>query len=378
MLKFNLSSVLKFVAALMMAFIMALVILGSTGTSYIGVRSVRPANAISPAQVAVTNNYNQIYQQVSPSVVAINVTLAGRNGRTVGAGTGSGFVIDTNGHIVTNDHVVGEANSIEVEFFDGTLASAKVVGLDPASDLAVIQVDVAAEHLIPVKFGDSDALLIGQPVLAIGSPYGEDWTLTTGIVSGLNRVISGLTNFSIGGVIQTDAAINPGNSGGPLLDMNGQIIGVNSQIMSESGSNSGVGFAIPINLVQRVAQQLIEKGKAVYSYMGISGTDVTLSAIQKLGLPANTRGVLITETVNGGPAAQAGLHSVAVSDQTGNISPDSSFDVVTAVGGNPIKGMNDLIAYLARKTQPGDKVTLTILRDGKQTINVDVTVTARP
>lgn len=325
-----------------------------------------PAQNVEARPAAQPGILNQIYNQASPSVVAINVMA--QSSRGVSSGTGSGFVIDTQGHIITNNHVVSGANFIEVEFFDGTLAAAEIVGLDPDSDLALLRVDVPAEQLVPVVWGDSDALAIGDTVLAIGSPYGQDWTLTTGIVSGLNRVISGLNEFSIGGVIQTDAAINPGNSGGPLLNLNGQVVGVNSQILTESGSNSGVGFAVPSNLVLRVAQALMADGEVDYSYIGITGADVTLALIQSLRLPNNTRGVLVNQVVSGTPAAQAGLQGAT----------NTRFDIITAVDGNAVKGMDELISFLARETVPNQTVTLTILRDGSQTITLPVTLAARP
>ncbi|MCC6616449.1 MAG: trypsin-like peptidase domain-containing protein [Anaerolineae bacterium] len=327
--------------------------------------------------------FSQIYNQVSPSVVAISVSkdvsqttpLGQQSG--VERGLGSGFVIDNAGYIVTNDHVVDGANSIEVAFVDGTLARARVIGLDPDSDIAVLQVeDVPADILQPVNFGDSDNLFIGESVLAIGSPFGERWTLTSGIVSGVDRVISALSNFSIGGVIQTDASINPGNSGGPLLNLDGQVVGVNAQIASSSGSNSGVGFAIPANLVERVAHQLIDKGYVEYSYLGISGGDLSLDAIEQLSLPSDTRGVLVGEATAGGPAARAGLNSAEFNGD-GADQMLKSADVITAINGQPLLGMADLISYLASDTQPGDKVTLTVLRGGDQ-MSIDVTLTPRP
>lgn len=364
------TKVIKLGSVVIAALLLALALNLGSGTSAVSAVS-------SPAQTSepTTSLYTQIYQEASPSVVAIHVTIAGRNGRTMGSGTGSGFVIDDAGHIVTNNHVVSGATSIEVEFLDGTLAAAEVVGLDPDSDLAVLVVQVPAAELTPVTFGNSDALLVGEPVLAIGSPFGQDWTLTTGVVSGLNRVISGLTDFSIGGVIQTDAAINPGNSGGPLLNLAGQVVGVNSQILSDSGSNAGVGFAIPGNLVARVAQELITDGSVDYSYIGLSGSDMTLDLIQALNLPGNTRGVVVANTVPGGPADKAGLQSAVISSR--NIA-STTFDLITAIDGTPIVGMDDLISFLARETTPGDTVTLTVLRNGSQTISLPVTLAARP
>jgi 2-alkenal reductase len=317
--------------------------------------------------------FANIYQQVSPSVVAINVLTR------QGGGSGSGFVIDTAGHIVTNNHVVDNATSIEVEFFDGTLARANIVGVDPDSDIAVIQVDLPAEELTPVEFGNSDDLLIGQTVLAIGSPYGQRWTLTSGIVSGLDRVIQSLAEFSIGGVIQTDAAINPGNSGGPLLDLEGRVIGVNSQISSRSGSNSGVGFAVPGNLTKRVAQQLIDNGDVEYSFIGVSGGDVTLSLIEALGLPNNVRGVVVGDATASGPAELAGLQDASDVVQTNNgLTIPRQVDIITAINGTRLTGIADLITYLANNTTPGDTVTLSVLRNGTQQLEIGVHLTARP
>ncbi len=336
-------------------------------------RSTEALNQTSRAD----NVFTQIYDDVSPSVVAIRVTISARN-QIIGTATGSGFVIDQQGYIVTNNHVVDGGSQIEVDLFDGTLAWADIVGVDPDSDLAVLKVDVPAEQLHPITFGNSNALQVGQTVLAIGSPFGQDWTLTSGIISGLDRTIQGLNRFSIGGVIQTDAAINPGNSGGPLLNLDGQLIGVNSQIATNTTSNSGVGFAIPSNLAQRVAQQLITQGSAEYSYIGISGTDVTLSLIDALGLPSNTRGVLVSEVMRGGPADSAGLQTAGTVQSVNGQGIPTRFDIITAIDGYPLKGMEDLISYLARETMPDQTAHLTVLRDGKQQIEIDIILSARP
>lgn len=315
-----------------------------------------------------SESFTQIYYNVSPSVVAISVSTVSRN-RVIAAGTGSGFVIDADGHILTNYHVVDTATQIEIEFYDGTLAWAEVVGVDPDSDLAVLKVDVSDAALFPVTFGDSGALQIGETVLAIGSPFGQDWTPTTGIVSGLDRTIKGQSQYSTGGVIQTDAAINPGNSGGPLLDADGHVIGVNSQIATTTESNSGVGFAVPGNLALRVAQDLIADGEVGYSYIGISGTDLTLSLIDSLGLPSGTRGIAVAEVVSGGPADYAGLQSA---------SQMTVYDVITAIDGYSLKGMDDLISYLARETEPGQTVKLTVLNENDSLETVDLTLAERP
>jgi 2-alkenal reductase len=304
--------------------------------------------------------FSDIYNRVSPSVVSISV--AGEDSSGVFEGGGTGFVIDRQGHIVTNAHVAGGAFEIVVNFFDGTITRAELVGMDLDSDVAVLQVDLPADSLQPVTFGDSDTLFIGQTTLAIGSPFGQRWTLTSGIISALERTIQGLGDYSIGSVIQTDAAINPGNSGGPLLNMQGEVIGVNSQIRSETRSSAGIGFAIPSNLVRRVAEALIANGRVNYSFMGINGGEVTLTAIERLGLPNNMRGVVIQDVTSGGPAFLGGVRPA---------------DVITAIDGEPMTGMSSLVAYLASNTSPGQAVNLTVWRAG-QLFSASVTLGARP
>lgn len=355
----------------------------ASGTA-LGVATTHAPVTAQLGQLSETDRlYADIYQKVSPSVVAINVVsrqpgtgFFGQDNEVIASG--SGFVIDTQGHIVTNNHVVEGATRIEVNFFDGTIVRGEIVGTDPDSDLAVIQVELPEDQLHPVTFGDSDTLLIGEGVLAIGSPFGQKWTLTSGIVSALDRTIRGLTNFSIGGVIQTDASINPGNSGGPLLNLDGHVIGVNSQIMSDSRSSSGVGFAIPSNLVQRVAQELIDNGYINYSYLGISGGDVNLAIIEAFDLSNNQRGVVVGDVSSGSPAARAGLHSAGDVQGEGENAAPSSLDIITAIDGQPLDGIADLIAYLAKNTKPGQSVTLSVLRDGQEQLELEAKLTPRP
>lgn len=318
-----------------------------------------------------------LYNRVAPSVVSINVRAEGvvfNPGRgeqpereDFYEGSGSGFVVDRQGHIVTNYHVVEAADRIEVQFFDGTIVRGEVVGLDPGSDIAVIKVNLPAEQLIPVQMGDSDILAIGQTAVAIGSPFGQRWTMTTGIISALDRTIQGLTQFSIGSVIQTDAAINPGNSGGPLLNLDGQVIGMNSQIISQTRSNTGIGFAVPSNLVKRVAADLISTGRVNYSYLGITGGEVDLDLIEDYNLPNNTRGAVVAEVIPGGPASQAGLRTIT----------EDSVDIIVAIDGIPVTGMNSIISYLSSNTRPGDTVVMTVLRGGNY-VELQVTLAERP
>jgi len=326
-----------------------------------------------------------IYNRVAPSVVSINV-VARQSGMSpfvpddeFALGTGTGFLIDNQGHIVTNSHVVQGATRIEVNFFDGRITRGEVVGLDPDSDLAVIKVnDIPAEELHPVTLGDSDSLFIGQEVVAIGSPFNQRWTMTSGIISALDRVIEGLSEFSIGSVIQTDAAINPGNSGGPLVNLQGEVIGVNSQIISRTRSNSGIGFAVPSNLVQRVAQSLIEEGDVEYSYLGIRGGAITLSYIEALNLPNNARGVVVGFVEPRGPAAQAGLRQPRNEVIVDGFPVATEVDIITAIDGEPVTDMASLISYLAENTVPGQTVTLTVARNGVDQVEIPVTLGERP
>jgi S1-C subfamily serine protease len=325
-----------------------------------------------------------IYNTASPTVVSINVTarrsVASIDEDLFAFGSGSGFVIDTAGHIVTNNHVVEGATDrgIEVNFYDGTIVRAEVVGLDPDSDLAVLKVDLPPEQLQPAVLGDSDKLVIGQTTLAIGSPFGQRWTLTTGVVSALDRTIQGLTNFSIGSVIQTDAAINPGNSGGPLFNLKGEVIGVNSQIISRSRSSSGVGFAVPINLVKRVVDDILTNGRVEYSYLGISGgPDLNLNLIETLRLPNNLRGVVVSSVIPDGPAARAGLRNPGNTVFVEGERVPTTADIITAIDGISVSSMNELVSYLARSTRPGDTVNLTVWRSGEEVV-LPVQLSARP
>lgn len=346
---------------------------------------------VIPVSAQADADFNAVYERVSPSVVSISVIARRANEGFTDAdqtvvGGGTGFVLDNDGHIMTNNHVVEGAIEIEISFFDGTLAAAEVVGLDPDSDLAVLDADLPAEDLEvlqPITFGDSDQLEVGQTVLAIGSPFGKRWTLTSGIISATDRSIPGLDSFSIGGVIQTDAAINPGNSGGPLIDLNGNVIGVNSQIISGGGSSAGVGFAVPSNLAARVAPILISEGSIDYSYLGVGGNDVYLPLIRAFDIPNDTQGLVVFNATEGGPAHQAGIEA-AVFSQTDENNPRAvpqSVDIITAVNGEPISGISELIGYLAAETEPGQTVTLDVLRlgQGEPThVQIDVTLTARP
>ncbi len=330
---------------------------------------------------------NGIYEELLPSVVNIRVTIATQGQRQssqFGApqprgGEGSGFVWSEQGHIVTNYHVVADASKITVIFADGSEMEAEVVGGDPDSDLAVIKVDTSSGNLHPVKLGDSDVVKVGELVAAIGAPFGQEFTLTSGIVSAVGRTIrSGNTAFSVPEVIQTDAAINPGNSGGPLLDRRGRVIGINTQIISRSGGNDGVGLAVPINIAKQVVPALIAEGRFSYSWLGISGAELRPEVVDLLGLPEGTRGAMVVGVVQGGPADKSGLESNQRTRQVNGVSVPIGGDIIVGINGESVKEMSDLITYLIQNTRPGEVITLDVIRDNGARAQVDVTLESRP
>jgi 2-alkenal reductase len=343
--------------------------------------------AIPPAARAKFDEEEQVlinlYERVSMAVVAISVQRTGRI--FGGSGSGSGFVIDKQGHIVTNNHVIEGASRITVLFADGTRARARVIGTDSYSDLALLKVDRPADRLVTLELGDSDEVKVGQRVVAIGNPFGLAGTMTLGIVSARGRVLpessaQGGGTFSNPDIIQTDAAINPGNSGGPLLDTRGRVIGVNTAIRTEAQNsfgqpvNSGVGFAVPSNTVKRVVEALLTEGRVRYPYLGIQGAFSLAELSEEFDVPVE-RGVVVAGVVEGGPAARAGLRGSTVSNRTGAITRLG--DVIVAFDGKPVRRYEELIAMLVKNYKPGDRVTLTVWRDGRL-VDLRVTLGERP
>jgi putative serine protease PepD len=323
---------------------------GTTGGSSSTPATVVASVAAQPA-AATTTSLTQLYKNVAPGVVDIVVnTSSGGFGDQGAQAEGSGFVVDTSGDIVTNQHVVNGATAITVRFQNGKSVKATLVGTDPSTDIAVIKVDVAASQLRPLTFASSSAVEVGQSVAAIGSPFGLPETLTSGIISALNRTISAPNNFSISGAIQTDAPINHGNSGGPLLNSSGQVIGVNAQIESDSGGNDGVGFAIPSDAVKNVADTIISGGKVRHAYLGIT-----------IATASSGDGAQLSSVKADSPASKAGL---------------KAGDVITALDGSAVSTADDLTAKISAR-QPGDKVTLSITRNGS-TLKLAVTLGTRP
>ncbi len=350
------------------------------------VQPVQPSQpiVIDPNADVETQVLTAIYQKVSPSVVSIlNLTTLAQEGtpadETLPEGQGSGFIWDTAGHIVTNHHVVEGADALRVTFPDGIELPAELVGSDPDSDIAVVRIDPDLVQVTPVEQGRLEEVQVGQRAIAIGNPFGLEGTMTTGIVSAIGRSVESQTGYNIPLSIQTDAAINPGNSGGPLLNDRGQVIGVNFQIRSSVRSNSGVGFAIPINIVQRVVPALIETGEYTHAWLGISGNTYSPAWAEALGFPQDVRGAYLMTIAEGGPADEAGLRAgnrdtniLLGVGLEGGLYLQSGGDLITAIDGLAVQQFDDLLVYLESYKSPGDEITLTILRpdEGEQTVRL--------
>ncbi len=294
-------------------------------------------------------------------------------------GEGSGFVWDEEGHIVTNNHVIQDADRVTVIFADRTEIEARVLGTDPDSDLAVLELDESKDDARPVTLGDSDALRVGQMAVAIGNPFGQEFTMTSGIISALGRTIrSGSSSFTTPEVVQTDAPINPGNSGGPLLDRKGRVIAVTTQIISRSGVSAGIGLSVPINAAKQVIPALIEDGSYEYSWLGITGNTLRPEVAERMDLPRETGGVLVIQVADDSPAERAGLNGSDSTVSIEGVPYPVGGDIIVAIEGTALPLMSDLIAFLTGNTRPGDKVVLDIIRDGDQREQLDVTLGKRP
>ncbi|MDF1515231.1 MAG: trypsin-like peptidase domain-containing protein [Anaerolineae bacterium] len=330
--------------------------------------------AENPVLSDLETQVEAVYVAASRSVVNIAVTTIAYDyffNPVPQEGSGSGFVYDQSGHIITNYHVIEDAEDIQVTFSDGATFFAEVIGADPTYDLAALRITADNYPLTPVSLGDSNELRVGQFVIAIGSPFGLEQTLTFGVISSLGRIIESPDQRYIGEAIQTDAAINPGNSGGPLLDIEGRVIGVNAQIISPSRASAGIGFAIPVDTVRRVVPQLISNGSYRHSWMGIRFLPVGLNAqiaeeFASLGFEVPDAGLLVTVVENGSPADVAGMQGATreVSTKYGQINLGG--DVILEIDGQPILSGADLIAYLETNTSPGDEVEIVISRDMKE------------
>lgn len=321
----------------------------------------------------------EVYNQDGPGVVSVEVSSEG------GGSSGSGFVLDKNGHIVTNQHVVDGAEQVSVVFGGDERRRAEVVGEDASTDVAVLQVDAPEGLLTPLTLGDSAAAEVGEPVIAIGNPLDVGTSATTGIVSGIGRPIKAPNGFTIDDAIQTDAAINPGSSGGPLLDARGAVIGVNSQIQSSTGTFQGVGFAVPINTVKSVVEQLITTGDVEHGYLGVQMFDIGVRELasysgsspedfsREYGVPEN--GAIVAEATRGGPAAEAGISGGEEEEISGL--PVPLGDVITEIEGNEVKGPDDVISAV-NSSKPGDGLKMTVVSPGEEPRRIEVSLGSRP
>jgi S1-C subfamily serine protease len=365
--------------------------LGTISSSTTTVRELQPVPATaSPTafQSSKALSVNEIYRRAAPGVVQVTATEVVKTPsvdpffgfsvpqRQSQQALGSGFVIDKAGHIVTNYHVIAGARSVRVSFSDNESVKARIVGSDPSTDVAVLQVDAHARALSPLPLGNSDAVHVGDPVVAIGNPFGLDRTVTAGIVSALQRVIQApAQQYSIDHVIQTDAALNKGNSGGPLLDASGSVIGVNSQIQSGNGGNVGVGFAVPINTVKTVAAEIIKTGHAEHAFLGITGQSVTPSIARLFRLPAS-QGVLVASVQPGSAAAKAGLRAGTQKVLASGESYPLGGDLIVSADGVPLDSIERLHDVISSK-KPGDRVSLELWRGSSKT-SLDVKLGRQP
>ncbi len=352
-----------------------------------------PPPTISPPQIIVTNGHGsstvgeetplpvtkdlsliQIFERTEEGVVQVNVH---RTSDVIGAnGVGSGFVFDKNGHIITNEHVVQNSDIITVTFLDGRSYNAEVVGVDAATDIAVIKVNADPSLLKPIHIGDSSNLKVGMAVAAIGNPFGLSGTMTSGIVSALGRLLPQDTGFSIPDVIQTDAAINPGNSGGPLLNSRAEVVGINTAIQSGTGEFTGVGFSIPSNTIAKIVPKLISDGVFIHPWVGISGRDIDPALATALNL-VDARGFLVVNVVEGSPADKAGLKGSDETKEVNGVEYPFGGDVILAVDGKVVRKIDDILIHLQRYKSVGDEMVLEVLRDGRVT-NFVVELDERP
>jgi S1-C subfamily serine protease len=365
-----------------LALLVLALLAGCGGNS--GSQAGRPEAAKTTTQVVVQAAASEgfdaakVYRDASPGVVTIRSIF------DKGAAEGSGFVLDDKGRIVTNAHVVTdgegsnrkEAKVVYVGFPDRNVVPARIVGFDPFADVALLQVKPDGFALHPLQLGDDHELVVGQPVAAIGNPFGEQQSLSVGVVSAIDRSVGSLTQFQIEGAIQTDASINPGNSGGPLLDASARVVGINQQIETNSGANNGVGFAVPVSAVKRSLAQLKQGGSAEYAYIGVSTQALYPQLAAKLGLDTD-HGGLLAEVIPGGPGDEAGLEGGDEKLRFQGVPYETGGDTILAVNGRPVIQPDDLARYISA-FQPGDKVTLDVLHDNGDRENVEVTLGKRP
>lgn len=339
------------------------------------IQSVTPSVTPNTAPAYTTNlSLIEIFEKSEPGVVRVNVQRTDQSNGT--SGLGSGFVFDKKGDIITNAHVVKNAKNIVVTFLDGRSYNADLIGSDEFTDIAVVKVNADLTRLHPLSLGDSSSLKVGESIAAIGNPFGLSGSMTSGIVSQLGRLLPSGSGYSIPDVIQTDAAINPGNSGGPLLNMRGEIVGINTAIQSTTGEFTGVGFAVPSQTIAKIVPSLIQDGIYHHPWIGITGRDIEpdLAKVLKLN---DAVGFLIVSVIENSPAAKAGLHGSNETVQVDGLNYQIGGDIILSVDGKQVRKIDDILIHLQRAKSVGDEMVLEILRDGRTT-NITINLEERP
>ncbi len=366
------------IGAVIVAVIFAVILIAppTTMKSEIIVSDKPIPSAIGETTPAYSKNLSliEIFEKSEPGVVRVNVQRTDQSNGT--SGVGSGFVFDKKGHIITNSHVVKDAKKVVVTFLDGRSYNAEIIGFDEFTDIGVIKVSADLSLLQPLSLGDSANLKVGESIAAIGNPFGLSGSMTSGIVSQLGRLLPSGLGYSIPDMIQTDAAINPGNSGGPLLNMRGEIVGINTAIQSTTGEFTGVGFAVPSQTIAKIVPNLIENGKYHHPWIGISGRDIDPDLAKVLNLN-DTVGFLVITVVENSPAAKAGMHGSDETVQVEEVHYLVGGDIILSVDGKQVRKIDDILIYLQRAKSVGDEMVLEILRDGKTT-NITITLEERP
>jgi len=362
--------------AVIVAVIFAVILLTPTMKSEI-IASDKPIpSAIGETTPAYSKNLSliEIFEKSEPGVVRVNVQRIDQTNGT--SGVGSGFVFDKKGHIITNSHVVKDVKKVVVTFLDGRSYNAEIIGFDEFTDIGVVKVNADLSLLQPLVLGDSSNLKVGEPIAAIGNPFGLSGSMTSGIVSQLGRLLPSGAGYSIPDVIQTDAAINPGNSGGPLLNMRGEIVGINTAIQSTTGEFTGVGFAVPSQTIAKIVPSLIENGEYHHPWIGISGRDIDPDLAKVLDLK-DAVGFLVITVVENSPAAKAGIHGSDKTVQVEGVNYPIGGDIILSVDGKQVRKIDDILIHLQRAKSVGDEMNLEILRDGRTT-NITITLEERP
>ena len=364
------------IGAIAVAIIFAVILITPTTKS----ETIINDKPIPSATGEITSPYSknlsliEIFEKSEPGVVRVNVQRTDQINGT--GGIGSGFVFDKKGHIITNSHVVKDVKKVVVTFLDGRSYNAEIIGFDEFTDIGVIKVNADLSLLQPLSLGDSSNLRVGEPIAAIGNPFGLSGSMTSGIVSQLGRLLPLGAGYSIPDVIQTDAAINPGNSGGPLLNMRGEVVGINTAIQSTTGEFTGVGFAVPSQTIAKIVPSLIENGKYHHPWIGISGRDIDPDLAKVLNLN-DAVGFLVITVVENSPAAKAGIHGSNETVQVDGVNYPIGGDIILSVDGKQVRKIDDILIHLQRAKSVGDEMILEILRDGRTT-NIAITLEERP